>query len=134
MNDKFIDMLAESVLEEKKKDTDEAKDEKSKGKRGRPKKDPNDNDAGEGIRDITLIATIKIDGKTETKEKKLSDIKTDDIDDEKKKFERQVNKEYDYEADVSVKVKIGNYDASADAEDHMTNPDKDNSETDDYED
>lgn len=95
----------------------EEKEEKKTGKRGRPKKDADDEK--EGIRDITLVATIKIDGKKETKEKKLKGVKVDEIDAEKDKFEKQVNKEYDYDADVTVKVKIGDYEGSADAEDHM---------------
>lgn len=94
----------------------------SEGKKGRPKKDDSDKDTSgkEGIRDITLTATAKIDGKSHERKKKLTDINVDDIDKEKDKFEKEVNKEFDYDADVTVKVAIGKYEASDDAENHMS--------------
>jgi hypothetical protein len=86
------------------------KDEKPKGKRGRPKADPDDDDSGVGgVRDVTLIATIKVDGKKETKEKVLKGLSTDKIDAELSKWEKALNKQYDYEADISIKKKVGDY-------------------------
>lgn len=104
MNEKYIQYLVEA---------DET--EKKASKRGRPKSD-GDDDSKEGIRDVVFVATIKIDGKKETKEKKMQGLKVDDIDKELDKWEKQLNKEYDYDADVTVKAK--NF--SADAEDHMS--------------
>lgn len=96
-------------------------------KKGRPKKEEGDkDDSGKGgVRDITLTATVKIDGKTQERKKKLSDVNVDDIDKEKDKFEKQVNKEFDYDADVTVKVTIGKYEASDSAENHMKAEDDD---------
>lgn len=113
MNEKFIKYLDEEVqpvVEEKKR-------------RGRPKKSEDDKDDSgkEGIRDVKLSAKIKIDGKTETAQKILKDFPTDKIEDEIKKYEKELHKKYKYNADDIVITKtIGDYEVEDKAEQHMT--------------
>lgn len=147
MQDKFVKLLEEGQKEEQliektcsckkpcksKKKCDHDCDCKAvkeglvseeKGKRGRPKNDDVDDSGKEGVRDVTLVATIKINGEKETKEKTFKDLDTKDIDKKKDEWEKKLHKEYDYDADdIKIKVKIGDFDASSDAEEHMSKKD-----------
>lgn len=125
--DKQIAKLKESIeLEEGRKPiSDEeketrqiAKDEAPKKKRGRPAKeeyDDEDDNGEEGVRDVTLTATIKIDGKKEKDEKILKDFKVVNIDKAIKDWEKELHKKFDYDADsIDIKKKFGKYDADGD--------------------
>ena len=110
----------------KKRDKEIAKLEK-KGytivsNRGRKKasEKSDENDKGEGIRQVTLIAKISHEGKKIVKEKSLGKINVEskDIEKKKKDWEKQLNKEYDYEADVDVVVKFGEHEIDSSISKH----------------
>lgn len=140
MKEKFVKMLEESVeLDEaqrgrpKKEVTDEVP--KEKGKRGRPKQteDDKDDSGKEGVRDVKLVAKIKIGKKIETAEKVLKDFNVDKIEDEIKKYERELHKKYKYDADdVTITKHIGKYEVEDKADQHMTRDDDGSDEEDGY--
>lgn len=118
MNDKFVKFLEEGIIKEEKKDDIEETPEKKK--RGRPKKEDNDDDSGkEGVRNVKLTAKIKIGKKTEKEEKELKDFDVSKLDDEMKKWEKQLHKKYDFEADdITISKKIGDYDVEDEIDPH----------------
>lgn len=128
MNSKFVKYLEEGrprLSDEEVERRAQEKADKPKGKRGRPKKedDENDDSGKGGVRDVTLVATIKIDGDKQTKEKKLKGVDVSKIDDEISKWEKALNKEFDYEGEINIKKKVGDYEDKDSAEDFMTNDD-----------
>jgi ribosomal protein L9 len=121
MKEKFVKLLAEGLKEEEldegkpKKAIDPDAPVKEKGKRGRPKKDASDNEDDdksdkEGVRTVTLTAKIKIDGEKKEETKVLKDIDTKDIDDEISKWEKALHKKFNFDADITISKKIGDYD------------------------
>ena len=110
------------------------KEEKPKGKKGRPKKSDEDNDDSgkSGIRTLSVTATIKIDGKKLIDEvNDFGKISVDDIDKEVDKWEKSLHKKYNYDADITIKKKIGDYDVEDDIEKHMTKDSDGSDEEDD---
>jgi len=142
LNEKFVAMLdvTEDELNEK-TNSEERKDleieEPKKSKRGRPKKevDDEDNSGKEGVRDITLTAKIKIGKETKTETKELKDfdmnkkvkldgVEKDALDVEIKKWEKALYKKTNYDADNIIITKvIGGHEVEDKAEQHMTKND-----------
>lgn len=118
MKEKFVKLLEEGVKEEEliegRPKSTEPKPEKVAGKRGRPKKEAGDEDddksGKEGVRTVTLTAKIKIDGEKKEETKVLKDINTDDIDAEIAKWEKALHKKFNFDADITISKKIGDYD------------------------
>lgn len=149
MNQKFVALLEELDNTEEldegrgrpKKEVDPDAPVKEKGKRGRPKKEKSDDDfyddeddnESEGVRTVTLTAKIKIDGEKQDDETKvLKNIKVSTIDDEIDKWEKSLHKKYDYEADITISKKIGDYDVNNKAEDQTKDDEGSDSEDDTY--
>jgi hypothetical protein len=85
----------------------------AKEKKGKGLSKYSDKDEKEGIRDITLIATVKCDGKTKKEEKVLKDAKTADLEKLIKAFEKELYKKYDYECDITaIDHKMGEWETS----------------------
>jgi hypothetical protein len=141
MNEKFVNILEaldqpETELDEAlgrpKKAVDPDAKPKVAGKKGRPKADPEDDDKGENVRTVTLTAKINVDGKKSTDEKVLKDFKMDTLDAEIDKWEKQLHKKHNYDADISVSKKIGNYNVNPKAEHQVKDSDGADSEDDSY--
>jgi len=121
MKEKFIDMLEGAGRPKKAVDPDAPV--KEKGKPGRKKgstksEEEKEDTRGEGIRTVTLHATISLDGKKTTQDKVLKNIKTDDIKAEIDKWEKELHKAHNYDADITITKKIGEYEVNDSAEKH----------------
>jgi len=89
--------------------------------RGRPKGISDDSEKSEGKRDVVIVASIKTeDGKTKKETKKLGTVDVETVKKAKKAFEQELYKKYGFDSEIEIQAKVGGYDDTEKAEDHMT--------------
>jgi hypothetical protein len=146
MNEKFVaileglDMTPEQLEEAgrgrpRKENSDAAP--KVAGKRGRPAK-TDDDDAGEGSRDLKMFATIKSGKKATTDSKEVKGASADDIKKLVRDFENQLSVKYANkwdcdEDDIHIHIKDNLGWSGAKAEDQTKDDSGSDSEDDEYE-